>query len=91
MGIADYHPLVGPVREAMGTATDSEALAEGGGEASAGGGEGSFIDAETGQEIDGAYYACGACDYRPLREGDASCPQCGDVPDWNNIDNSGAP
>jgi hypothetical protein len=49
-------------------------------------GEGSFIDCGpggTGKEISGAYWACGACDYRPVRREDSHCPSCGEVVDWD--------
>lgn len=72
MSILDYHPVTGIWRELNGTATDS----------SVGGGGDSFIDKATGQELTGAYFACGACDYVPIREGDGSCPGCGETVDW---------
>ena len=81
MSLLDYHPFIGPYREATGQADN------GGGE----GGSESFIDSETGQEIEGAYYVCGACDHRPIREGDQVCPNCFETIDWNQIDESGAP
>lgn len=68
MSLLDYHPLIGPWRESQGTSGDQSMMSE----------EGSFTDAETGQDVDGAYTVCGDCGYLPVREHDANCPGCGE-------------
>ena len=74
MGIADYTPL-GIIGNAIPDDGDQSMLG--------GGGSDSFIDQGTGQEISGAYWACGACGHVPIREGDSRCPACGDSVDWD--------
>lgn len=79
MGFWDYHPITGPIRELNGTSEDQQ-------KSCLSGEEGQFIDKDTGQEIEGAYWACGSCDYRPVRRDDGNCPQCGEIVDWDPND-----